>query len=74
MFVAVGVHVPEFSWSDQRINILSCVDVVPIVVSVPRQITCLSSPDTNINLDFVGAPLTFVLAAKLLDNPLDVSQ
>ena len=54
-------------------NILSCVVVVPIVVSVPKQITCLSSPDTSINLDFVGAPLTSVVVAKLV-NPSEVSQ
>ena len=45
-----------------------------MVVSVPRQITCLSSPDTNINLDLVGAFDTLVVAAMLLDNPLEVSQ
>ena len=53
---------------------LSCVDVVPIVVSVPKQITCLSSPDTSINRDFVGAADTLVVEAKLLESPDDVSQ
>ena len=74
MLVAVGVHSFVVSCEDQRINILSCVDVVPIVVSVPKQITCLSSPDTNINRDLVGDPVTSVVEAKLLDNPADVSQ
>ena len=74
MFVAVAVHVLVSSWSDQRINMLSCVDVVPIVVSVPKQITCLSSPETSMNLDLVGALDTFVVAARLLDSPADVSQ
>ena len=58
----------------QARDLLSCVDVVPIVVSVPKQITCLSSPETNIKRDFVGAALTLVVDATLLDNPAEVSQ
>ena len=53
---------------------LSCVEEFPIVVSVPKQMTCLSSPETNINLDFVGALETFVTDDLLLDKPEDVSQ
>ena len=53
---------------------LSCVDVSAMVVSVPRQITCRSSPETRINLDFVGPADTFVVAAALLESPADVSQ
>ena len=74
VLVDVGVQSVVDSWVDHRINILSCVDVVPIVVSVPKQIICLSSPDTIMNLDLVGAPETFVVAARLLDKPADVSQ
>ena len=53
---------------------LSCVDVSAIVVSVPRQITCRSSPETSMNRDFVGAADTLVVAAALLESPADVSQ
>ena len=51
------------------------VDGVPIVVSVPKQITCLSVPETNTNLLEVGAPETDVLFARCtVDVLADVSQ
>ena len=39
-------------------------DLVPIVVSVPKNIKCLSGVDTNISRDAVGAPLA--IAALVL--------
>ena len=53
------------SCEDQRINILSCVEVEPIVVSVPKQITCLSSPDTNINTKPIKTIATTPIPAKM---------
>ena len=38
----------------------SCVLVVPIVVSVPKQIKCLSGVETKLIWDAVGAPLIIV--------------
>ena len=38
----------------------SCVDVVPIVVSVPIQTKCLSGEETKVNCVAVGAPDTIV--------------
>jgi len=54
--VAVGTYVFISSWSENLINISSCVDVSPIVVSVPKNTKCLSGVDTNMCLDAVGAP------------------
>ncbi len=44
------------SWSENLINILSCVAESPIVVSVPKWIKCLVVGDTKVNLDAVGLP------------------
>ena len=74
VLVAVGVHVFVVSWWDHLTNMLSCVDVSAMVVSVPRQITCLSSPEISINRDFVGPADTLVVAAALLESPAEVSQ
>jgi hypothetical protein len=45
-----------------------------MVVSVPKQITCRSSPETSMNRDFVGPAETLVVAATLLESPAEVSQ
>ena len=71
VFVAVGVQTSNSSWSDQRINISSCV-VVPISC-VPKHITCLSVPDTRENLFCVGA-LDSIVAATGVPELADVSQ
>ena len=36
VLIAVGVYVLISSWSENLINISSCVDLSPIVVSVPK--------------------------------------
>jgi len=46
-------------------NIGSCVDLVPIVVSVPKNIKCLSGVDTKLNADAVGAPVIIVALVLL---------
>ena len=38
----------------------SCVDVVPIVVSVPKQTKCRSGVDTKVSIDAVGQLATIV--------------
>jgi len=38
----------------------SCVLVVPMVVSVPKQIKCLSGVETKVSCEAVGAPLIIV--------------
>ena len=43
------------SCDENLTNIGSCVDFVPIVVSVPKNIKCLSGVDTKLNSDAVGA-------------------
>ena len=54
--VTVYESVPViFSWSENLIYISSWVDVSPIVVSVPKNIKCLSGVETNICLEAVGA-------------------
>ena len=47
--------------------------VLPIVVSVPRQITCLSGLDTIINFDLVGALDTADATLDAVCIPPDVS-
>jgi len=49
-------------------NISSCVDGVPIVVSVPKNTKCLSGVDTIMCLDAVGAP---VIIDALVDVAFD---
>ena len=46
-------------------NISSCVDFVPIVVSVPKNTKCLSGVDTKLNLEAVGAPAIIVALVLL---------
>ena len=46
-------------------NIGSCVDLVPIVVSVPKNTKCLSGVDTKLNADAVGAPVIIVALVLL---------
>ena len=68
MLVADGAYdVVEsiFSWSENLINISSLVLDVPIVVSVPKNIKCLSGVDTILNADAVGA-LAKIIALVLL--------
>ena len=63
VLVAEGVYEVEvliFSWSDHLIYISSCVDVVPIVVSVPKNTKCLSGVDTKVCVAAVGALATIV--------------
>jgi hypothetical protein len=43
----------------------SCVDLVPMVVSVPKNIRCLSGVDTRLNADAVGAPDMIVALVAL---------
>ena len=40
-------------------------EVVPIVVSVPKQIKCLSGVDTKVNCAAVGAPLIAVALVEV---------
>ena len=54
VLVAVGKYSFKFSWSENLTNIGSCVDGVPIVVSVPKWNKCLSLSETNVNLLAVG--------------------
>ena len=61
VLVAVGVYVLISSWSENLINISSCVDLSPIVVSVPKNTKCLSGVDTSMCLDAVGA--LFIIVA-----------
>ena len=51
----------------------SCVDVSPIVVSVPKQITCLSGLETIINFVFVGALDTAAATLDAVSIPPEVS-
>jgi hypothetical protein len=46
-------------------NISSCVDLSPIVVSVPKNTKCLSGVDTSICLDAVGA-LVIIVALEFV--------
>ena len=55
VFVAEGNQVLKSSWEEKRKNNGSDVEEVPIVVSVPNKNTCLSTGDTKVNLDVVGA-------------------
>ena len=56
VLVDLGAYVLMSSWSENLINISSCVDVSPIVVSVPKNTKCLSGVDTIMCLEAVGAP------------------
>ena len=59
-----------FSWSENLINILSWDPALPIFVSVPRIIKCLSLSETIDITDFVGAPVkvaALVTKAEELD-------
>ena len=71
MFVATGVQSVKSSWEENRKNKSSCVEAVPIVVSVPNKKTCLSGIETRLNRELVGA---CVITAALVDVPDDVSQ
>ena len=51
--------------AENLINISSCVDFVPIVVSVPKNTKCLSGVDTSMCLDAVGAP-EIIVALELV--------
>ena len=63
VLVALGVYdVVSLidSWSENRINISSLDEDVPIVVSVPKNIKCLSGVDTKLKDDDVGALASIV--------------
>ena len=70
----MGVQSVSSSCEDHLINIGSCVDVLPIVVSVPIQITCLSGLDTIINFVLVGAFDTALATLDAVAIPPEVSQ
>ena len=55
VFVLDGDHVDVSSCDEKRKNKSSCVVVLPIVVSVPRSMACLSGVDNIRCLDAVGA-------------------
>ena len=55
VFVLVGDHVVKSSWLENLRNKSSCDVVLPIVVSVPIKIKCLSGVDKIKCLDAVGA-------------------
>ena len=65
VFVEVGVNVFISSCTENRINISSCVDGVPIVVSVPKCIKCLVVGDIRVILDAVGLLLVEKLVVLL---------
>ena len=65
MLVEVGVQVVNDSCEDHLIYMSSCVEAVPIVVSDPKEIKCLSGVETNVNCDAVGQPLTTVALVEV---------
>ena len=54
VLVAVGAYVFKSSWLENLTNIGSCVEALPIVVSVPRWNKCLSLSETIVILVAVG--------------------
>jgi len=60
VFVDVGSYTSISSWSENLINIGSWVEGLPIVVSVPKWIKCLSLSDTLVKTVAVGLPATIV--------------
>ena len=68
MLVALGAYdvvASIDSWSENLINISSCVDFVPIVVSVPKNTKCLSGVDTKVCLVAVGQPEIIVARVEV---------
>ena len=77
VFVAVGSHILTSSCAHHRMNMSSCVESSPMVVSVPKRTMKRSVPETSMPLLLVGAFETVVLVAMLVmgsDNPPEVSQ
>ena len=68
VFVLVGDHVDVSSCEEKRKNKSSCVVVLPIVVSVPINIACLSGVDKIKCLDAVGA-FACTTAARVVTPP-----
>ena len=77
VFIAVGSHVLTSSCAHHLMNMSSCVEVSPMVVSVPKRTMKRSVPETSIPRLLVGAFETVVLVAIFVigsASPPDVSQ
>ena len=74
VFVTDSANSLMSSWSENRTNNGSCVLESPTVVSVPKQIKCLSGLEIRANVLALGAPLIAVarVSTPLLGSQLNI--